>query len=305
LSIADNATGSPQTVAISGVGLAAFSLSSPAAGNKNPVLIGSTSTTFTIVANGPDTFTGNITLACSSGTTCVFSPTTVAVGGVSTLTVSNLTTTLANPYAFTVTGISGSQTASLQLNLLFEDFSLSATPPLNTIVSGSSATYTVLVNPLNGLTDQQVQLACATAALPPQAKCTFSNATPSPSGTASSVQLTIYTAKYVAPTLTYPRAPTGKLPPLILGLVSLAALASLALGARRRTRRGPLAPGWLGVRLATISLILTLNLALGSCRPATIVSSGTTTGSYTITITGTLVSNTAVVRTAVINLSVT
>ena len=305
LSIADNATGSPQTVAISGVGLAAFSLSSPVAGNKNPVLIGSTSTTFTIVANGPDTFTGNITLACSSGTTCAFSPTTVGVGGVSILTVSNLTTTLADPYAFTVTGISGSQTASLQLNLLFEDFSLSATPPLNTIASGSSATYALLVNPLNGFTGQAVQLACATAGLPPNAKCTFSNATPSPSGTASNIQLTITTAKYVAPTLTIPRAPTGKLPPLILGLASLAALASLALGARRRARRGPLAPGWLGVRLATISLILTLNLALGSCRPSTIISSGTTTGDYTITITGTLVSNTAVVRTTVINLAVT
>jgi hypothetical protein len=141
--------------------------------------------------------------------------------------------------------------------------------------------------------------------LPPNAKCTFSNATPSPSGTASNIQLTITTAKYVAPTLTIPRAPTGKLPPLILGLASLAALASLALGARRRARRGPLAPGWLGVRLATISLILTLNLALGSCRPSTIISSGTTTGDYTITITGTLVSNTAVVRTTVINLAVT
>jgi hypothetical protein len=309
LSIADNATGSPQTVAISGVGLAAFSLSSPVAGNKNPVLIGSTSTTFTIVANGPNTFTGNITLACSSGTTCAFSPTTVGVGGVSILTVSNLTTTLTatpgNPYAFTVTGVSGSQTASLQLNLLFEDFSLSATPALNTIASGSSAPYTVLVTPFNGFTGQAVQLACATAGLPPDAKCTFSNATPSPNGFASSIQLTIYTAKYVAPTLTYPRAPTGKLPPLILGLVSLAALASLALGARRRARRGPRAPGWLGVRLATISLILTLNLALGSCRPSTIISSGTTTGDYTITITGTLVSNTAVVRTTVINLAVT
>jgi hypothetical protein len=312
LSIADNATGSPQTVAISGVGLAAFSLSSPANGNKNPVLIGSTSTTFTIVANGPNTFTGNITLACSAGTTCVFNPTTIGVGGVSTLTVSNLTTTMTatpgNPYPFTVTGTSGSQTASLQLNLLFEDFSLSASPPLDSIVSGGSAPYTILVNPLNGFTGQQVNLACVTSAgsnFPPDGKCSFSNATPSPSGTALSIQLTIQTVVYVAPTLTPPRAPTGKLPPLILGLVSLTALASLALGAKRRTRRGPLAPGWLGVRLATISLILTLNLALGSCRPSTLVTSGTTTGQYTITVTGTMNSNTAVVRNTVVHLTVT
>jgi hypothetical protein len=310
LSISDNATGSPQTVAISGVGLAAFSLTTTPSLNKNPVLIGSTSTTFSIGASGPNTFTGNITLACSAGTTCAFNPTTIGVGQVSTLTVSNLTTTMTatpgNPYAFTVTGVSGSQTASLQLNLLFEDFSLSATPGLDTIVSGASAPYTVLVNPLNGFTSQQVQLACVQASLPPAATCNFPDkGIISPSGTASSVQLTIQTAKYVAPTLTPPRAPTGKLPPLILGLVSLVALASLALSARCRTRRGPFAPGWLGVRLATLSLILTLNLALGSCRPSTLVSSGTTTGQYSITVTGTLVSNTAVVRTAVINLAVT
>jgi len=311
LSITDNATGSPQTVAISGVGLAAFSITTTLSLNNNPVLIGSTSTTFSIGASGPDTFTGVITPQCSSGTTCTFNPTTIGVGKVTTLTVSNLTTTLTtpgNPYAFTVTGVSGSQTASLQLNLLFEDFSLSATPSVHTIASGSSATYTILVNPLNGLTDHAVQLACVTGAgadFPPNGICTFSNPTPSPSGTASSINLTINTVKYVAPTLTPPRGPTGKLPPLILGLVSLAALASLALGARRRTRRGPLAPGWLGFRLATISLILTLNLALGSCRPSTLVSSGTTTGSYVITITGTMVSNTAVVRNTVVNLSVT
>jgi hypothetical protein len=219
-----------------------------------------------------------------------------------------MTATPGNPYPFTVTGTSGSQTASLQLNLLFEDFSLSASPPLDSIVSGGSAPYTILVNPLNGFTGQQVNLACVTSAgsnFPPDGKCSFSNATPSPSGTALSIQLTIQTVVYVAPTLTPPRAPTGKLPPLILGLVSLTALASLALGAKRRTRRGPLAPGWLGVRLATISLILTLNLALGSCRPSTLVTSGTTTGQYTITVTGTMNSNTAVVRNTVVHLTVT
>jgi len=313
LSITDNATGSPQTVAISGTGLAEFSITTTPSLNNNPVLIGSTSTTFSIGASGPSSFTGNISLACSSGTTCAFNPTTISVGHVSTLTVSNLTTNMTatpgNPYAFTVTGVSGSQTASLQLNLLFEDFSLSITPPSDVIAAGSTATYTILVNPLNGLTGQKVDLACETTGAginwPPDATCTFSNATPTPSGTASSIQLKIQTQVYVTPTLTPPRIPTGKLPPLILGLVSFAALASLALGARHRSRHGPLARSWLGVRLAAISLILTLNLALGSCRPSTLVTSGTTTGSYSITITGKLDSNSAVVRYATTALSVT
>jgi hypothetical protein len=317
LTITDNASGSPQTVALSGVGVAAFSLTSPASGNNNPVLIGSTQTTFTILANGPNSFTGIITPQCSTGTTCTFNPTTIGVGGVTVLTVSNLTTTMTSapgiPYTFTVTGISGTQSASLQLNLLFEDFSLSATPSVDIIQAGNVATYTILVTPWDGFNGQPVQLACSNAGLPPDTTCQFSpnkgQVSPSSFGVAggapASVQLNISTQKYLVPTLTPPRAPTGKLPPVILGLVSLVALASLALGARRRTRRGSFAPGWLGLRLAAISLILTLNLVLGSCRSSTLVQSGTTVGSYVITITGTLVSNTAVIRNTVVNLSVT
>jgi hypothetical protein len=87
---------------------------------------------------------------------------------------------------------------------------------------------------------------------------------------------------------------------LIFGLLCLAALASLALGKGRRLRHG-----WMGVRLAALSLILALNLALAGCRASTLVISGTTTGNYVITIQGTLLSNTAVVRYTTFNLSVT
>ena len=77
------------------------------------------------------------------------------------------------------------------------------------------------------------------------------------------------------------------------------------MGKGRRARGAWLGSGWLGVRLATLSLILALNLALAACRPSTLAISGTTTGNYTITISGTLVSNTAVVRYTTLNLSVT
>jgi hypothetical protein len=61
----------------------------------------------------------------------------------------------------------------------------------------------------------------------------------------------------------------------------------------------------MAVRLATLSLILTLNLAFVACRASTLVISGTTTGGYVITFSGTLTSNTAVVRTVVVDLAVT
>ncbi len=303
LSIYDNATGSPQSVALSGVGVAAFSLSSPSP--NTPVLIGSTSASFTISASSSSGFTGNITLgpACPTNLTCSYSVNPIFAGQSSTLTISSLTTSLPNPFNFTVTGSSGTQSASVPLNILFQDYALSATPALDTITSGTAAVYTVIVNPLNGF-NQQVQLSCALG-MPPDATCTFSNSTPTPNGGPTSVTLTINTVKYVAPTLTPPRYPPGRIPPLIFGVLSLLGLASLALASRRRARPGPLGSACLGARLATVSLILALNLALGSCRPPATGSAGTVTGNYTITISGTLVSNTAVVRNTTLNLAVT
>ena len=59
-------------------------------------------------------------------------------------------------------------------------------------------------------------------------------------------------------------------------------------------------------RLASITFALALATLVGSCRSAVSSSpGGTPTGNYSITITGTLGSNTAVVRSTTVNLSVT
>ena len=136
---------------------------------------------------------------------------------------------------------------------------------MSLIEAGNAACYSVIVNPLFGF-NQQIQLASYTG-MPPDSSCTFSNSTPTPNGGPTRVTLSIGTAKYV-PTTTHavPRLPNGKLPPLIFGLLSLAGLISLGLGNRRRSRRGWLGSYLLGVRLATLSLILALNLAMVACR---------------------------------------
>ena len=307
LSITDNATGSPQAVSLTGIGAAAFALTAPSSGNNNPVIVGSTQTTFTIVANSvPNvSFNGAISLACSSGSTCAFTTNPIFIGQNTQMVISNLQPNPAsNPYAFSVTGTSGSQNFTLQLNLEFEDFTLTASPSVDTIEAGTPASYTILVNPLYTF-NSQLQLSCYSG-MPPDATCTWSNSQPTPNGASpASVTLTVNTVKYVAPTHAPPPFPYDKLPPLILGLLSLAGLASLALGNRRRGRHGWLGSGWLGVRLAVLSLILALNLALAACRPSTLVISGTTTGNYVITVQGTLLSNTAVERYTTMNLSVT
>jgi len=234
------------------------------------------------------------------------------------MTVSQLTSSMGNPYPFTVTGTSGSQSFTLQMSLEFYDYTLTVTPPSDIIQAGSKAVYTIFVNPLfgfglpnTGSSNQQVQLQCYQFAPPgsglSNSDCNFSANPVTTNGTSpTQVQLTITTAKYTPPgSHAAPRFPNGKLPPLIFGLLSLAALASLAFGNRRRARHGGLAGGWLGIRVAALSLILALDLALVACRAPTLTISGTTTGGYVVTIQGELASNTTVNRYATMDLSVT
>jgi hypothetical protein len=267
-------------------------------------VIGSTTATFTVNASAPSSFTGNISFSCSAGLTCTFSTSPIFAGQSTTLTLSSLTTTLANPLNFYVYGTSGSQTASVALTLLFSDYALSATPGLNTITSGSPAPYTIVVTPSFGF-NQRVDLSCSN--LPVGSTCTFANASITPNGTPVNAALTINTIKNVA-SLPPQRWPlSGAPPPWALGIAVLGLLGSLML-LRRRTRSDATSASLNPMRARLVALavsLLVLAMLLGACRPANTTSGGTPTGNYTITITGTLNSNTAVTRVTTLNLSVT
>lgn len=299
LSISDNAAGSPQSVVLSGTGVAQFTMSSPSP--NVTTLIGSGSTTFTIAASAPSSFTGSITLACPGSLSCSFSPANIFAGQTSTLTVKGLTATMANPFVFAVTGTSGSQAAAVNLNLLFADYSLSASPALDTIVAGSAANYTISVNPINGF-NSQVQLACGSG-IPPGASCIFSHTSVTPSGGAATVTLSLQTTKNagVPPP---PVVPPGMVPPLMVFLL-MVVLAGL-VWLRRSRNRFPSVAGrrWVLVQVCMLCLLIVCETFLVSCR-STPTATGSTTGNYIITINGTLGSNSSVVRTATIDLSVT
>ncbi len=299
LSISDTAVGSPQSVALSGTGVAQFTLSSSTP--NVTTIIGSTSTTYTIAASAPSNFTGSITLVCPSTLTCSFSPATILPGQTSTLTISNLTSSMANPFAFAVAGTSGSQSTQVNLNLLFADYILSASPSLNTIVAGAPAAYTISVTPINGF-NSQVQLACGNG-MPPGATCTFSNSSVTPNGGAATVTLTVQTTKN-ASSVPLPVIPPGAVPPLMVTLLVVVLLGAFVLG-RNRSRFPRLAGNrWVRIQVCTLCLLILCEVFLGSCRsnPAT---TGSTTGNYSITINGTLGSNSSVVRSTIVNLAIT
>jgi len=308
LSITDDATGSPQTASLSGTGNAVFSLS--ANQTSNVLLIGTQSTTFTITATAPSSFTSSIDLSCSSGT-CTFSPSSITPGQTSTLTVSGLSASTANPFDFDVKGTSGNQSATASLAVLFSDFSLSASPPLVTVPAGQSATYTVTVNPINGY-NQEVLLSCTN--LPQLTSCSFSPSSLTLDGTNPGTST--LTIKTTGPSSSYsaPRPP-GHLPPgpLMFGWWTvLAALCTILAGTALFFGRRM--PGAIPYRLRTVFavllLVVSLSALVASCNDyyygpnTTPVTSGTPPNTYTITLVGTMQSNNSIQRTAAVNLSV-
>ncbi|MGD0921747.1 MAG: SBBP repeat-containing protein, partial [Terriglobia bacterium] len=301
LIISSNASGSPHAVALSGTGDAVFSLTS--ASPTTTVTAGSTSATFSVSASAPPDFAGNITLSCSSGLTCAFDPATIFPGQTSTLTLSNLTASTTNPLNFTVSGTSGSQTATLSLTLLLADFSLSVSPALHTITAGQPAEYTVLVTPSHGF-GQAVTLSCEN--LPSQSGCRFSQSSVTPNGSPASVTLTVTTVKNSS--LLYNRRTPfgGSRLPFVLWLMLFGPLWFLfRVWKRERTGSATVLRSLLlSWRLAGISLALALLLGMSSCRGVGGVG-GTPTGNYTITVRGILNSNTDVQRTTTFNLAVT
>ena len=107
MNIADNASGSPQTVTLTGSG-PNFSISaSPTTISVTPPAAGTSTITLTPQAK----FVGNITLGvtgCPANTTCTFNPTSVMLYGgsamTSVLTVQTTASTAAGTYTLTVTG---------------------------------------------------------------------------------------------------------------------------------------------------------------------------------------------------------
>ncbi|HKS96923.1 MAG TPA: SBBP repeat-containing protein [Terriglobia bacterium] len=323
----DNGTSSPQTVSLTGNGTPVFALTSTA--TSNTIVIGTTSTTFTVAASAPSGFTSSITLSCEAGVTCSFSPASITPGQSSTLTVSALSGTSANPTNLTVDGVvgtsgsAGSQTAKLPLSVYFQDFTVAVTPTLNTVVAGNSVTYSINVGSVYGF-NQAVALSCSSpggAPLPPHVTCAFAPASVTPSGsTAGASTVTIGTAKNTtasAPgagpsTLPWSNPPSAVRWSLAAWMLAILAVVGGWAASRRRTANGTARSRGLATAafLATVLLFVALwsacyNYGVGPYNGPG-AGPGTPSGNYHLTFTGTLgTGTTAVTRSITVNLSVT
>ncbi|HEV2350698.1 MAG TPA: SBBP repeat-containing protein [Terriglobia bacterium] len=310
LTVTSNAAGAAQTVPLSGTGNAVFSLAANA--RSSSIQIGTASTTFTVSAAAAASFTGNITLACTSGATCSFNPSTITAGQSSIVTVSGLTASTANPFNFSVTGTNGGQNASVALTIFFSDFAVLGAPPYTSVSAGKSALYTVTVTPSNNF-NGVVLLSCGP--LPPASACVWTPSAVQLQGAPVTASLSVNTtvqSSFIT------RRPSGPAPPFIPSMgfkgwvLLLLALSLLAAGFRDQYHRGPSVSARLaqGLRCAALCLVLFLVTGWAGCNDYyngdnfTPAGNGTTFGNYTIVVTGTLGNNNSVIRTTSMNLTV-
>ena len=308
LSFADDAGSGTQSVSLSGTGEALFSLS--ASSRSTVIQVGTKTTTFTVNASAPSTFTESIGLSCSSGVaTCSFDPPTITAGESSTLTISGLSASTSSPVNLTVEGKAGNQTAYVTLSVFLADFSVAASPALTTISSGQSAPYTVTVTPTNGFSGV-VLLACAN--LPRGATCSWSPSAVTVNGAAVTAKLTIDT---ISNTQGVPfGSPGGPLAGDHLGVLELwltlfGLLAAWAVW--RRVGEGEMQARMAArLRLVVLAMLLSMAGAGTACSNysygpnLTSLTSGTPLGRYTIVITGTLGNDSTVRRSTSVNLAV-
>ncbi len=301
VTVRSNAANGAAGVTLTGIGTPEFTLS--ANSRSNVILIGTTSTTFSITASAPSSFTSSIALSCTSGATCSFSPSSILAGQSSTLTVNNLSSTTASPLNFTVTGTSVGESATVALAIFLSDFSVSATPSGTSVTAGKSVTYTMTVTPANGF-NQVVFLSCGP--LPANTTCTF--APPGVTLTGTGNATSTLTVQTTAQSGIFPWRPKGGPPgfwgwPLVLMAITLLLALTAGLGGV-----GPwLRPQFrLGLMLAAIILVAFGASCNNYVNPINItpVVSGTPSGNFTILITGTLGTNNKVTRATTINLTV-
>jgi Beta-propeller repeat/Abnormal spindle-like microcephaly-assoc'd, ASPM-SPD-2-Hydin/Cep192 domain 4 len=245
VSVADNATGSPQAVSLSGGGVGAAVSLSPSQLTFDAQLAGTASAaqTVTVMNSGNQSLSiskistsGDFAVA-TSGTTCstnaeVAAGSTCIIGVTFTPTAGG---TQVGSLVLDDNAVSGAQTVTLTGT--GQSFSVAASGSgIATVSPGQSASYTVTLTPQGGF-NQSVTLSCAFTGLQPAGtSCSISPSSVTPTGTAATpVAVTVATtaAALVGPRWHF-QPPSQSWPRTPLLLIALALMASATLLRRRR-----------------------------------------------------------------------
>ena len=284
LSFFDNATVSPQSLPLNGIGLAPVASLSPSSLSFPSQWVGTTGLpeNITLTNNGNEPLSiSNIQTSAQFGVTngCT---TSVAVGVGCTISVFfDPSSAGAQTGTLTITDNAPGSPQTVQLSGTGQDFQMSSSGPSQTVSAGQTANYSLTVAPEGGLS-QTVSLACSGA--PSLSTCTLSPSSVTLNGTASTT-VTVQVAT-TAPTLA---PPWGRvLPPNLTGLgrvfwllalVGLASVGALVAAKKRRTA-------------CLLGACLVLVMLWSACGGGAQVvhMPGTPAGTYTLDVKGTVTS---------------
>jgi hypothetical protein len=282
--LVDNAPDSPQSIALTGTGIAPVANLSPGSLTFPGQLVGTTglAQNVTLTNNGDAPLSlSSVLVSAGFGTTngCA---TSLAVGVGCTISVFfDPASAGSQTGTLTVTDNAAGSPQTIALSGTGMDFAMSSSATSATVAAGQQATYAMTVTPQGGL-NQTVNLTCSGA--PSLSTCTLTPSSVTLNGTASApVTVTVSTtAATLAP-------PFGKvLPPSITGLgrmfwlyalLMLASLAGLAGAGKRRA----------AYLLGACLLIVMFWSACGGGAQV-VHTPGTPTGTYTLDVSATVTS---------------
>ncbi|MBB5319376.1 choice-of-anchor D domain-containing protein [Tunturibacter empetritectus] len=217
ISVADNASGSPQTAALTGTGVAPASpqaVLSPTSLSFPNTTVGSSASALVAQLSNPGnaslaitgiTIAGTGASAFTLTTTCGTSLAASATCSISVVFTPSSSTTYA-AFVSVADNASGSpHTAQLSgsgVAALVPDFSITATNSPQTIARGASGQYTIALAPANGSFPSAINLSIS--GLPTGVTGTFSPASVTPNGNAASSTLTVAVSNSFAATSSSP-----------------------------------------------------------------------------------------------------
>jgi hypothetical protein len=222
-------------------------------------------------------------LSCSleNPAACALYPAVIPPSGSSTLRISNLKAVSADRIRAVVNARSEFRVAAEAVDVLFADYAFTSAPDSATILAGESASYSLAIRPINGLSGN-LSLACSGA--PKGATCSVSPASITLDGSslaAARVKVTTTGRSMSSPPTGSPGTGPGAFGhmgwPWICGLGMTILLAMFSLRRRR------------AVLVLAVAMLLMLFWAAcgGGGFNSNFNSGGTTSGTYTLTVTGT------------------
>jgi Beta-propeller repeat/Abnormal spindle-like microcephaly-assoc'd, ASPM-SPD-2-Hydin len=284
LTIADGAFNSPQTLTLTGTGDAALGITLSAstltfAGQA----LDSTSSSQTVTVTNHATTSVKVSKVSVSGS---FSQTnncgTVAANGGTCAVTVKFAPSASGASAGTLTiSASGGVSETASLSGTGVDFGVASSPSSDTVKDGSTASYKLTITPVGGSFTSAIQLSCSGE--PTGTTCSFSPSSVTPGATAASVTMTIATTASTSQAL--PRRSTNTYVALAtwMQLQGLGLFGIVFAGSKRRSKKATM--------LVLLALVIGAALLMTACAGGTGIapqtSTGTATGSYTVSATGT------------------